>query len=185
MILEKLKKLDPQKLSPEQRSELADVMRRLEDAAQERSLLGAQEEAERTDPARLLDEAKRQAEEQELAAKIAQRLREGNEVWSRAARRVGQNSVALVRTVEGPIVVRSLTTDDYKQMAKRVEALQKDGKDDEANEVAESYIDGAVAYPPADEVAALCERYPLLRGKLLEVLQQLGNARAETSGKGD
>ncbi|MCC6559665.1 MAG: hypothetical protein IT372_42655 [Polyangiaceae bacterium] len=69
-------------------------------------------------------------------------------------------------------------------MYRRVEALQKDGRDEEANEVAETYIDKAVAYPPDNVLAELCARYPLLRATLLEQLTALGKAGAEAAGKG-
>lgn len=181
-MLDQLSKIDPAKLTPEMRARLEAVRDRLATANEKLALLDAEEEARRNDPARVMQEAERLAERRARDAVLRQAQRDGAAAYEAECERHGASRVALVNTVEGPIVLVSLGRDTLREMYKRVAELQNAGKSQDADEIAESYIDGAVAFPSPERLEELASRFPLLRGELLRVIRQLGMARAEAAG---
>src|SRR5262245_49600471 len=135
-MLEQLKQIDPDKLSPENRQRLEAVKARLEAIEEDRILREAQQEAARNDPVRRLEQIEEEARQAERARLLRQRNDEAEAVFAREEKARGEGLVQVVRSADCPIVIRHVSREAFLEMQRRTQALLEAGKAEDADDVA-------------------------------------------------
>lgn len=156
--MSKLDKLDPQKLTPEQRARLEKIREKQAANADALLVLNAQEQ----DVDRLLDQEDWEAEQKAHEALVRKRTLEADKAFKEATRKYGHGTASMVPTPDGPVVIRTPTKEAFKLMMEVV----KNVPDEEKEAAGWSIMEPFVVYPAKEEFDKLLTKFGGLPGVL-------------------
>lgn len=174
--MSKLDKLDPTKLTPEQRARLEKIREKQTANADALLILTAQEQ----DVDRLLDDEDWAEEQKAHEALVKKRTLEAEKAFREATRKHGQGTVATVATPDGPVVLRAPTREAFKML----QEVTKTVEEDKTDEVGWPILEPFVVYPAKAELDKLIAKFGGLNGVLSKRFAELFLGGEIELGKG-